>query len=423
MPHLIATILAGNCEALIGDAIRSARQWVDAVLLVDTGITDGTRRIAEELAGERLIVEPFAWRNDFAAARNFALGAAARHGARWALTLDTDERLEFSGIASREELRARLEADPRVRAWLVSVRDGSYSKERFIRVEGITKPRPVVAGSPGTHSAEAGEAWQARCLPHGSGASGLHWSGRTHECLVGARQGERANLAGVTVWELSKTPKQFRAKLVRDLGVLLEETRDQPTEPRWWYYLGQTHEGLGQPREALAAFRRCAEIRTGWSEQAAWACYKAATCALQLGQHEEALQLCALGLARQAESPELAWLAGFACYRAGQLQQAIHWSRRAIELGHFAGRRTAERRIGFRHLPGWYEGPYDVLRHVYRRLGQPALAAECHAQFAAAKAHRRAAIRGDFDPAGDTAMQDDIGPAARLSQALDVATS
>jgi hypothetical protein len=71
------------------------------------------------------------------------LGAAARHGARWALTIDTDERMEFPGIASREELRSRLEADPRVRAWLVSFRDGSYSKERFIRVDSSPHPGPL----------------------------------------------------------------------------------------------------------------------------------------------------------------------------------------------------------------------------------------------------------------------------------------
>jgi hypothetical protein len=56
MAQLLVTILASNSEAIVGEAIHSSREWVDGVLLIDTGITDGTRRIAGELLGERLIV-------------------------------------------------------------------------------------------------------------------------------------------------------------------------------------------------------------------------------------------------------------------------------------------------------------------------------------------------------------------------------
>jgi hypothetical protein len=42
------------------------------------------------------------------------------------------------------------------------------------------------------------------------------------------------------------------------------------------------------------------------------------------------------------------------------------WERMAIALGNVEGCRAGEGRISFRHLPGWYEGPYDVLRWVYQ---------------------------------------------------------
>jgi FkbM family methyltransferase len=364
---ICATILSGNSEALVGDAIRSVRDWVDRVLLIDTGIFDSTLRIASDLVGERLIVERFSWINDFAAARNFALDAAAQHGFRWALTVDTDERLEFPQVGSFAALRLHLDSDLRVRAWLVNYRDGSYAKERFIRVDDRLATTSVVNALPPRQ---------------------LLWSGRTHECLTGIWGGERATMAGVFVWEIGKSREQFRAKLERDLAVLLEETRDKPGEARWWYYLGQTYEGLGRPRDAMAAFQRCAAIRQGWAEQAAWACYRAANCALQLQEREDALELCAMGLARQPESPELAWLAGFICHEMGRFTQAVTWSQIAISLGHFEGRECGRQRISFRHLPGWYEGPYDVLRYAYRQLGQHNLAMECEAKFEAAKTKR-----------------------------------
>ncbi len=353
MSRIIATIISDNRETVIGGAIQSIAGWVDHVVLVDTGITDGTRRVAESLLGERLSVESLAWKNDFAAARNFAVEAAARRGAAWALTLDTDERLCFFGFKTSAELRLRLNHNPRIRAWLVLAQDGSYSKERFIRVSGEQPP--------------------------------LTWMGRTHEYLAGASQSERATLPGVTVSEIRKTPDQFRSKVLRDLAVLDEETRARPQEPRWWYYLGQTYEGLGRPAEAADAYRRCAAVRQGWSEQAAWACYRAANCHLQLAQPEEALELCTSGLARQPESPELAWLAGFICYRLRRFRQAVTWSQLSITLGNFRGHQSGQWRISFRYLPAWYEGPFDVLRYAYRELGQPALAAECHRDFLAAK--------------------------------------
>jgi hypothetical protein len=81
MPSIVATILSGNGRPLIQPAMHSALDHCDCFVLIDTGITDRTREVAERLLGERLVLEKFAWCEDFAAARNFALEAAAKHGA------------------------------------------------------------------------------------------------------------------------------------------------------------------------------------------------------------------------------------------------------------------------------------------------------------------------------------------------------
>ncbi|MCI0352336.1 MAG: hypothetical protein L0Z53_23200, partial [Acidobacteriales bacterium] len=244
MPAILGTILSANSQKQIGDALRSAQSYIEGVLLIDTGITDGTRRVAEEMLGERLVVEEFRWCDDFAKARNFALEAAARHGATWAMTLDTDERLEFPGYRSGQELLAALESDPQVRVWLVMEKGGRYAKERFVRVGG------------GQRSEVEGR------------RSEVKWVGRVHEALVGARPGEAKVLPGALFWEVPKSADGHRAKLTRDLAILREETRDKPDDPRWWYYLGQTLQGLKETREAAEAYRKCASL-PGWAEQAA----------------------------------------------------------------------------------------------------------------------------------------------------------
>ncbi|MFM9108007.1 MAG: hypothetical protein ACKOWF_15065, partial [Chloroflexota bacterium] len=88
-PFLVSVTMTGSSEDRIGDALRSAVPFVDRCVVVDTGVKDRTIEIAREICGDRLVVESFPWINDFAAARNFSLGAAARTGAEWAMNLDT----------------------------------------------------------------------------------------------------------------------------------------------------------------------------------------------------------------------------------------------------------------------------------------------------------------------------------------------
>lgn len=347
-PHIpiIATMLCGNNESLIGESIESIIDYVDKFLLIDTGITDGSLTIAQSLCGEKLWVEPFAWCNDFARARNCALELAATLGSVWALTIDTDERVEFDHVADRESLQQVLASNPDIRAWLVSSRDGSYAKERFIRVP-----------------------------------TQLEWRGRTHEALCGATAEQRAVLPGAKFWEEPKTAEQFRKKLERDLAVLQEETQSKPENARWWYYLGQTLEQLGESTQAIEAYRHCVELKTGWAEEAAWAAYCGGRCLVSLERFADAIDLCALGLARQPASPELAWQAGYSCYKLGRDRDAIAWEEMAVSIGEVDGSKAARHRISFRHLPAWYEGPYDVLRHAHKRLGDKERASECEEKY------------------------------------------
>ena len=270
---IIATILSGNASDLIAEAIRSAQRYVDRFILVDTGITDNTIQIAMDILGESLVVETFSWINDFAAARNFCLSVAGKHQARWALTLDTDERLQFDDFADVQELRTALDDDASVSAYMVMECDGTYSKERLVR------------------------------LP-----TSLRWSGRTHETLIGPSLADRRLLSGVRFWEEKKTSEQMQKKLRRDLEILLTETQREPDNGRWWYYLGQSYAGLDLAVHAEYAFRR-ASIHSDWHEQKAFSKYRMAKAIADQGRYREALSECASSLAEHPSAPEIAYLA------------------------------------------------------------------------------------------------------------------
>lgn len=93
MPPISATIITRNEAANIARAIRSL-DCADEILVVDSGSTDETVKIAAEL-GARTITHPW---EGFAAQKSFAV-REARHD--WILSLDADEELN-------EEARAAI---------------------------------------------------------------------------------------------------------------------------------------------------------------------------------------------------------------------------------------------------------------------------------------------------------------------------
>lgn len=86
-PTISLCMIAKNEEFFLRDCLASVQGVVSEIILVDTGSTDATVRIAEE-AGAKVL--HFPWCDDFAAARNVGLEAA--QGSH-ILVLDADERL------------------------------------------------------------------------------------------------------------------------------------------------------------------------------------------------------------------------------------------------------------------------------------------------------------------------------------------
>jgi len=351
---IVATTLTASNADMIGDALASVVAQVDRCLVIDTGARDATLEVARQVAGDKLLVREFPWKNDFAAARNFALEAAQAAGAHWAVTVDTDERLIFDpGFDLHEALEAT-----RAKVLLVGDEAGSYGKERIIRLPTATR-----------------------------------WAGPTHEALGGQRQGESELLAGVRFRELPKDEATLRRKFERDVAILRKHARQHAKEPRWHYYLGASHQDLGQFAAAIDAYRACAALG-GWAEEGAWACYRAAECCCSLQRWDEAIRFCAQGLAIRPATAELAWLAGFAAYRAKRYEDAIAWSNMAVVNGLHDGAGAGFPRTSFRNPTALYEGPYDVLRLTFKALGNQAAADEAAREVEVAKHAREAAQRG-----------------------------
>jgi tetratricopeptide (TPR) repeat protein len=359
--RIVGTLLCDNCRGVVGEAVKSVIDFVDILLVVDTGCTDGSIDLVAQIAGDKLQYRSFTWQDDFSEARNFALREARQLHAQWALTIDSDERLEFAAIGTIEELRRRLRSNPEAQGWMVESRSGGYQKERFIQP-----------------------------------TANLQWRGRTHEALVGFAINARPKLTGVRFSELPKSHHAFHQKLERDLKILRQELNVDPGNGRAWFYLGQTLSGLNQPEGAIAAFDRCA-AHSDWPEMVAWACYRAAKELVDSQRFEEAIERCGLGLSAEPRFPELGWMSAYCCLKLQRYPHAVAWAEMAAAIGAMAFPEGLDSRIGFRDLIGWYEGPFEVLCVAYGKLGQVAMLDRARRQLSQAHARRLK----DFPDSGD----------------------
>jgi hypothetical protein len=340
---IVSTTLAGDSEQVITDALASVVDWVDACLVIDTCGSAATLQAAYSVARERCFVRKFQWNGNFSDARNFALTQATELGASWAVTVDTDERIHLNG----EDL-CSLMWETSANVVLMWDEARSYCKERCIRLPS------------------------AGC-----------WAGPVHETYGG--DSIACGLAYFS--ELRKSKEQLKTKFARDAVALENYVVAHKNEPRWWFYLGESRKNLGHLTSAIVAYGHCSSLR-GWSEEAAWACYRAAECFCGMKEWTHAIERCCLGLSHHVGIAELSWLAGWASFQMGDMAQAVRWSQQAVAYGMFQGNGAEQKRLGFRNLVALYEGPYDVLRFALRRLGDQSGAEQAEVNYSQAKSRR-----------------------------------
>src|ERR1022692_1284743 len=100
---IAAALIVRDEAAYLGACLESIRHVVDDIVVVDTGSVDGTPALA---AAHGARVYHRAWENDFAAARNAALGYCRTD---WILYIDADERLERILYIDADERLERIE--------------------------------------------------------------------------------------------------------------------------------------------------------------------------------------------------------------------------------------------------------------------------------------------------------------------------
>jgi tetratricopeptide (TPR) repeat protein len=223
-----ATLIVRDEAPVLGRCLASIRDLVDEIVVVDTGSSDGSPSVARRFGAT---VVPFAWRDDFAAARNEALAHA---GGRWILYIDADEEVPTGDPA---RLRADL-ADGGLVAATVRFRPRSgftrYREYRLFRNDPRIRFRHVI---------------------HETMVPAIRDVARADGLRIG-----RSDLAlDHFGYDGNQAPKHRR-----DIPLLRARLAREPDHVYSWHHLGRALAGLGDLNGALAAWwRAVAVVRAG----------------------------------------------------------------------------------------------------------------------------------------------------------------
>ena len=124
-----ACTIAKNEALNIGKSIESYKDYVDEIIIVDTGSIDETAEIATKLGAKVL---KFEWKNDFAAAKNFALNNATGD---WIVFLDADEWFKDD---TAKNLQSVIEKTTKSNYKAAACRIINYSNETEVMETGTT---------------------------------------------------------------------------------------------------------------------------------------------------------------------------------------------------------------------------------------------------------------------------------------------
>lgn len=202
MKSTIALVMiVKNEERTLKRCLESAINYVDEVIIVDTGSSDNTKQIASDFGAK---IFDYTWQQDFAAARNFAL---TKSTSEWNLILDADEYI--SNDCER------------------IIQDFIHLQ---IKVIGKVKRIDSFKGTDGINYEQS---YISRLVP-----KGCYYSGKIHEQI-------KSDLPRINVdIEIQHDGYYEHNKSERNIPILQTVIEENPSDPYYYYQIAKEYRGL-----------------------------------------------------------------------------------------------------------------------------------------------------------------------------------
>ncbi len=299
--RLSACLIVRDNARTIRECLESLRPWVDEMVVVDTGSRDQTPDICREL-GARVI--DWAWRDDFAAARNESL----RHArGEWIFWMDSDDTIP-----------------PECGERLRRLADGQHQANILGYVMQVHCP-----GAAGGDVTIVDHVKLIRNRPD------LRFEFRIHEQVLPSIRRAGGDVADTDIFVVHSgsdhRPAAVAVKLARDLRLLDLEANERPGHPFVLFNLGMTHLEAGQPLRATEFLEKCIAASAP-AESHLRKAYALLVAAHVKGQKPEmAEHWCEEGLRRFPQDKELLFRRAMLFHGAGRFSDAARTYRRVLD--------------------------------------------------------------------------------------------
>lgn len=336
MPVSLCMIVK-NEEACLPGCLRSVRGVADEIIVVDTGSTDGTVKVAESFGAKVYRSE---WNDSFSEARNCSLSKATKD---WILVMDADDVFE------REDLQKLLSI----------TRDGDGETDvycgRTLCYSGDTPDGGSVLLN-----------MNVRLIRNNRG---LCYRGRIHEQIVRMENGRavpfRIAAADIRFHHYGYLSSCIEAKdkHARNIALIGKELEERPDDPFMLFNLGNEYFAMKEIEKSFGYYVESLE-KTDFSQgYAPMLLLRAAICCDILHRDGELFRFVRLGLHRYPHMTDFEFLRGNALLRQKRLTAALRSYLRCVRMGEPPADSNSVLGVGtFR--------PELALSNVYERLGE-----------------------------------------------------
>ena len=309
-------MIVKNEERFLRNCLESAKEYVDEIIIVDTGSTDGTLDIAREYSAK---IIDYTWNDDFAEARNISLKHAT---STWALWLDADEEIApGSGPNFRQAI---CDAPAHVGGYMVTFHNWLTSAIR-----------------PASGEAMGGEMAMHHACRLFRLVEGVTFEGRIHEQNLRSLQAlgyTYARLDGLLIDHFGYAGEimTLRNKHERFIRMLTREVNECPDEGFRYFHqfnLANSYFTFGDMENAALYFSMAAEGVAVEEEFAATLFVEWATALHRLQRPWEGLDVCAKADEMGIEQGGIEFARGYCLLHTSQYELAEMAFRAAIEKG------------------------------------------------------------------------------------------
>ncbi len=261
--RISAIIIAKNESENLPGCMQSVRDIVDEIVVIDTGSTDDTLRIASAFGAKTGFFE---WSGDFAAARNASIHLASGD---WLLWIDADERLAGGSKAPILEAVSR----PHFGGYMIPIVNYLHESDEA-QDQLVHQPCRLF-----------------QKLPN------VRFEGRIHEQIAPSIIAAGLPIASLDSARIDhfgyrSSTMQERDKHARNIEMLRAELASNPSDGFHWFNLGNALSINGEREEAIACFRKAIETMPENAYHGQFCFQLLALLLCEQNQHEEALAVC-----------------------------------------------------------------------------------------------------------------------------------